>query len=116
LINDAVIVFKAAADGTRIRLLNLFFNSPAAIIGANQLVQALKKPQYTTWRHLATLMKAGIISDKRRGLLVYYSLTNKGKLFKKQSCNFLNLYASGDKILKEDLKRLNKLLKKYRIK
>lgn len=44
-----------------------------------KIVEALSLSQSLVSHHLKDLKEAGLVQDKKQGLWVYYSLTNKGK-------------------------------------
>lgn len=99
--------FKALADETRLRILNLFLKSNKSLCVC-ELVDALKLPQYHVSKHLNILRNAGIFNPVREGTWVYYSLettnsTNK-KLF-----NFLKNFLDDEQFLKDE-EQLNKRL------
>jgi ArsR family transcriptional regulator len=71
-------VFKALADHTRQRTMALL---TCAELGVSELVELLRQPQSTVSRHLKILREAGLISDRRDGKTVLYSVpsaTNGG--------------------------------------
>ena len=65
-------VLKAAADPTRIRLLNLLRLGSICVC---DLQSVLRIPQPSVSRHLAALRHAGLVSDVRKGMRIVYSLT-----------------------------------------
>ena len=65
-------LLKAAADPTRLRLLNLLRLGSICVCDLQAL---LRIPQPTVSRHLAALRHAGLVSDVRRGMRIVYSLT-----------------------------------------
>ncbi len=65
-------ILKAAADPTRLRLLNLL---RLGSICVRDLQAVLRIPQPTVSRHLAALRHAGLVSDNRRATRIVYSLT-----------------------------------------
>ena len=64
-------VFKALADETRLRILNLLCRRELCVC---QIVEVLGIGQSKASRHLATLRHAGLVTDRREGLWMYYSL------------------------------------------
>ena len=68
---SAVQVFKALADGTRLRILNLLCRRDLCVC---QIVEVLGIGQSKASRHLASLRHAGLVNDRREGLWMYYSL------------------------------------------
>ena len=65
-------ILKAAADPTRLRLLNLLRLGSICVC---DLQAVLQMPQPTVSRHLAALRHAGLVSDVRKGMRIVYSLT-----------------------------------------
>ena len=60
-----------------------------------EIMENVKMSQSLVSHHLSDLKKAGIVVDDKRGLRVYYSLTNKGR----QITNLIF------QILREEVKR-----------
>ena len=65
-------ILKAAADPTRLRLLNLLRLGSICVC---DLQAVLRIPQPTVSRHLAALRHAGLVTDARKGTRIVYSLT-----------------------------------------
>ena len=79
--SDAVQLFKALADETRLRILNLLCRQEICVC---QTVEALGLGQSKVSRHLAHLRNAGLVNDRREGLWMYYSLAQpSGRLHKR---------------------------------
>src|SRR5213594_435265 len=66
------LLFKALADRTRLRLLNLMGDDEICVCF---LVEALKTSQPKISRHLAYLRRAGIVAARREGKWMHYRLT-----------------------------------------
>ena len=64
-------ILKAAADPTRLRLLNLLRLGSICVC---DLQATLQVPQPSVSRHLAALRHAGLVSDVRKGMRIVYSL------------------------------------------
>ena len=64
-------VFKALADGTRLRIVALL---QAGEICVCDIHGSLDLPQPTVSRHLAYLRKAGLVQGRKDGLWVHYRL------------------------------------------
>ena len=64
-------VFKTLADPTRVRILRLL-EQEELIVG--ELMDILGMAQSRVSRHLAVLREAGLLSDRRDGTFVSYSL------------------------------------------
>ena len=69
---EAVEVFKALADETRLRILKLLLEVEEGACVC-ELVDALGLPQYHVSRHLNILKRAGLLEGERSGTWVYYS-------------------------------------------
>lgn len=67
-------LLRACADQTRLRLLNLMAGEGEVCVC--HLVEVLGTNQPKVSRHLACLKRAGLVSDRRDGLWVYYRLAD----------------------------------------
>lgn len=65
-------IFKALADETRLRILTLLSRGELCVC---DLMSILDLPQSTVSRHLAYLRNAGLVSDRRQGVWMYYQLS-----------------------------------------
>jgi ArsR family transcriptional regulator, arsenate/arsenite/antimonite-responsive transcriptional repressor len=70
--NDLAI-FKACADATRLRILFLLTERELCVC---ELMAVLDMPQGKISRHLAIMKQAGILTDRRDGIWVYYALVD----------------------------------------
>ena len=76
--SESVQLFKALADETRLRILNLVTHRELCVC---HIVEALGLGQSKVSRHLAHLRNAGLVNDRREGLWMHYSLAEpKGYL------------------------------------
>jgi ArsR family transcriptional regulator len=66
------VLFRALADTTRLRLLNLIADREICVC---YFVEILKTSQPKISRHLAYLRKAGIVVSRREGKWMHYRLT-----------------------------------------
>jgi ArsR family transcriptional regulator len=64
-------LFRALADTTRLRLLNLMHGREICVC---YLVEVLDLPQPKISRHLAYLRRAGVVSARREGKWMHYRL------------------------------------------
>lgn len=64
-------LFRALADPTRLRLLNLMADQEMCVC---YFIEVLKAPQPKISRHLAYLRRAGIVSARRDGKWMHYKL------------------------------------------
>jgi ArsR family transcriptional regulator len=69
--NDKELFFKALADATRLRLLNLMGTDEVCVCF---FVEVLKTNQPKISRHLAYLRRAGIVSARRDGQWMHYRI------------------------------------------
>jgi ArsR family transcriptional regulator len=65
-------LFKALADATRLRILRLLMAGEVCVCDIHD---TLKIPQAKASRHLAYLRRAGLVTARREGLWVHYSLS-----------------------------------------
>jgi ArsR family transcriptional regulator len=65
------LLFKALADRTRLRLINLMDDSEVCVCF---FVEVLKTNQPKISRHLAYLRRAGVVSARRDGKWIHYRL------------------------------------------
>ena len=63
--------FKAFGEPTRLRILSFLTTKPLTV---NDIAEKVGLSQSTVSRHLAVLRDAGILTDRRDGQQVYYSL------------------------------------------
>jgi ArsR family transcriptional regulator len=68
---EVELLFSAAADPTRLRLLHLLLDGELCV---GDLVTLLGTLQPTASRHLAYLRRAGLVSVRKNGLWAFYSL------------------------------------------
>jgi ArsR family transcriptional regulator len=66
------LMFRAFSDRTRLRILHLLLVGELCVC---DIVKVIRVPQPTASRHLAYLLRAGLITKRRQGLWAYYQLT-----------------------------------------
>ncbi len=64
-------LFKALADETRLRILNLLVQGELCVC---DIMAVLDIGQSKASRHLACLRHVGLVNDRRNGVWMYYSL------------------------------------------
>ena len=64
-------LFGALADRTRLRLLNLMTGGDVCVC---YFIEVLRQPQPKISRHLALLRKAGLVTARREGKWMHYSI------------------------------------------
>jgi len=75
-ISKAVELLKVIAEENRLRILCILKNEEQCVC---KIIENLELSQSLVSHHLKTLKDADLIKDDKRGLWVYYSLTEKGK-------------------------------------
>ena len=73
---DIAAFFKVIADEARIKMLWLLFNHRELCVC--DFIEVLGITQSKASRHLRILYRAGLVSDRRVGLWVYYALRAQG--------------------------------------
>jgi len=104
--SDAVQLFKALADETRLRILHLLCRRELCVC---QIVEVLEIGQSKASRHLATLRHAGLVTDRREGLWMYYSLSNPSVELQRQVVEWLRQAEGEVPMGAADLKALSNL-------
>jgi ArsR family transcriptional regulator len=93
--------FKALADPTRLRILNLLLEGPLCVC---ELETLLGLPQPMLSRHLAYLRSAALVTDKRVGMRVQYALAPGRQVFETlQKC--LRQALLTESVCRQDLER-----------
>jgi len=64
--------FRALADRTRLRVVNLLARGPLCVCDIQYI---LGQPQSSVSRHLAHLRASGLVRDHRDGMRIFYELT-----------------------------------------
>ena len=101
--------FRAFSDQTRLRILHLLLQGEMCVC---DIVRVIRVPQPTASRHLANLRKAGLVTARREGLWMYYSLTAAKTIFDKKLRGCLaNCFGEVSQI-RADQTRLEKLRKR----
>ena len=70
--NSPPLLFRALADLTRLRIVNLLARGSLCVCDIQRI---LGQPQSSVSRHLALLKSAGLIRDRRDGMRTFYALT-----------------------------------------
>ena len=102
-IQQVDLVFRAVADPTRLRILNLLRGGERCVC---ELVDALRIPQPKTSRHLAYLRRAGLVSVRKQGLWAYYKLSPACNAFHAKLLDCLATCTSDVPVMKRDHQRV----------
>jgi ArsR family transcriptional regulator, arsenate/arsenite/antimonite-responsive transcriptional repressor len=103
---DMEALFRALADRTRLRLLNLMGKDEVCVCF---FVEVLKTNQPKISRHLAYLRRAGVVAARREGKWMHYRITtppdpHAARIFA-EVCEWL----ASDRQMRADRERLMKL-------
>ena len=69
-------VFRALADPSRVRIVNLLANAPAPVCVCD-ITPRLELSQPTVSFHLKKLVQAGLLEREQRGVWAYYSVNRE---------------------------------------
>lgn len=97
--------FRALADRTRLRVVNLLLHGELCGCDIQYVLQA---SQPNVSRHLTYLKNAGLVLDRRDGYRVFYRLAQPGKRIRKQLFSFLRSAFAYDAALRRDAQKLKK--------
>jgi ArsR family transcriptional regulator, arsenate/arsenite/antimonite-responsive transcriptional repressor len=98
-------LFAALADRTRLRLLNLMNGREVCVC---YFVEILKQSQPKISRHLAYLRSAGIVSARREGKWMHYSIERPTDAGAAAILNAALTSFATDREMQSDLSRLTK--------
>lgn len=104
---EAVEIFKALADARRLRIAVLLTDKELCVC---ELVGSLCLPQYVVSRSLSGLRRSGIVSLRKEGKWVYYSIAPDVKELLHQLVSSLCAHYSSS-IFDEDAARLERRLR-----
>lgn len=100
-------MFRAFADETRLRILNLLARRRELCVCDIQSILGVSQPKVS--RHLAYLRSAGLVNVRKEGLWKHYSLTRAESGFHRGLIGCLRGCFSEVKTLRQDLKTLKKI-------
>jgi ArsR family transcriptional regulator len=104
---DAAQLFKALADETRLRILHLLLKGELCIC---DLVAVLELPQPKVSRHMAYLKNAGLVTDRRKAVWIYYSIAEPRSAIHACQLRCLSESLEGHEILRQDEARREALV------
>lgn len=79
---EIAVIFKAFCDENRVKILNILRGGEKC---ACRLLEALNVTQPTLSHHMKILCESGIVSGRKEGKWMYYSLSDEG-LQRAQEC------------------------------
>jgi ArsR family transcriptional regulator len=100
------LLFKALADQTRLRLINLIGNDEVCVCF---LVEVLKTNQPKISRHLAYLRRAGVVSSRRDGKWIHYRLEEPPDPYAARIFREVRTWLDNDPAMQRDRARLMKI-------
>jgi ArsR family transcriptional regulator len=98
-IHESKALFRAFADETRLRILNLLMKGELCVC---DVMKVLKQPQSKISRHFAYLKRAGLVAVRKDGLWMYYRLSNGHSKIHKTLLKVLEATESELEELKKD--------------
>ena len=102
-------MLKSFADDTRLRIINLLAQES---LNVGNLCDILEVSQSNLSKHLARLRLTGVVSDRRKGLNVYYYLRTPENRSHKELVNAITVGLSELEVFKNDIVTLEKMKKR----
>jgi ArsR family transcriptional regulator len=103
---DMELFFRALADKTRLRLLNLMASDEVCVCF---FVEILKTNQPKVSRHLAYLRRAGIVAARREGNWIHYRIVDPPNANAKKLLNDVRDLLANDREMQRDRTKLVKI-------
>ena len=103
---DKELFFRALADRTRLRLLNLMQSEEVCVCF---FVEVLKTNQPKISRHLAYLRRAGIVDARREGQWIHYRIVQPDDAGAATVLKDVMSWLAGDQEMQRDRERLIKV-------
>ncbi len=100
---DMELLFRALADRTRLRLLNLMGPDEVCVC---YFVEVLKTHQPKISRHLAFLRKAGIVGARREGKWMHYRIVRPDNPQAAEVLKNIQDWMANDRDMQKDRNRL----------
>jgi ArsR family transcriptional regulator len=97
------VFFRALADKTRLRLLNLLGDDEVCVCF---LVEILQTNQPNISRHLAYLKRAGVVGSRREGKWMHYRIISPSNTHAARVLDELRACLAEDKEMKQERSRL----------
>jgi len=108
---DPSLMFRAFADPTRLRILNLLGDGELCVC---DLCEILEEVQPKISRHLAYLRRAGLIAARQEGRWAFYRITEKPTAAQKALLACVGTCLCDFDVLAGDRKRLKSLPRRER--
>jgi ArsR family transcriptional regulator len=108
-VRNSAEIFKALADETRLRILNLLVRGELCVC---DIMAVLDVGQSKASRHLAYLRNVGLVDDRRNGVWMYYTLAQPRGATHRHVLEWLAEAATELPEAAADVKALQKLLRR----
>ena len=102
---DLELFFRALADRTRLRLINLIADDEVCVCF---LVEIIRVSQPKISRHLAYLRRAGIVESRREGKWMHYRLRPPADPYPASVLKEVRAWLANDRTIRADRQRLVK--------
>lgn len=102
-VSQMELLFRALADRTRLRLLNLMEDDEVCVC---YFVEVLKIPQPKISRHLAYLRRAGIVGARREGKWMHYRIVQPSNANAARVLKNIQDWLKNDREMQRDRSRL----------
>lgn len=103
---DRELFFRALADSTRLRIINLIGEQEVCVCF---FVEILKTNQPKISRHLAYLRRAGIVAARREGIWMHYRMATPKDENAAKVLTDVRAWLANDPTMQQDRKRLDKI-------
>ncbi len=103
---SVALLFKALADSTRLRLINLIGDDEVCVCF---FVEVLKINQPKISRHLAYLRRAGVVSARREGKWIHYRIVEPPNLHAANIFREVRTWLANEAAMKSDRARFEKI-------
>ena len=104
--NNIALLFKALADRTRLRLINLMGEDEVCVCF---FVEVLKTNQPKISRHLAYLRRAGVVSARREGKWIHYRIVEPRDSHAANIFREVRAWLANEPAMQSDRTRLRKI-------
>ena len=102
-------ILKSFADDTRLRIINLLNKGE---MNVSEICDIVGFSQSNISKHLSRLRLTGVVSDKRKGLNVYYYLRTPENRAHRELVNAITKGLSGLEVFERDIDIMRKIRKK----
>ena len=103
---DRELFFRALADATRLRLINLIGDQEVCVCF---FVEILKTNQPKISRHLAYLRRAGIVATRREGIWMHYRIATPADENAAKVLMDVRRWLANDPAMQRDVERFEKI-------